>query len=470
MAPTVPQAVVIVDPFSSGGIPFIEDLKENGAFVVAILSNRLLADSWIAQWKPELYDACMEYDNIEDTVAFIKDLGVEVKAIFPGSEPGVNLAEDLREHFDNVGKNSGSSDVRRHKHTMHKALHRNGVRGIVETLTGDVDKAISWIKNTTQYPVIVKPPMSGGSDGLYFCHSDNDVQEAFSQEAGKLNVNGVMNTELLVQEFLDGTEYVVDAISYEGRHLIFAIWRYSKLRNKETKAITYEYSDFLPFEGPEQSVLREYVYTALDALGVKFGASHNEIIIDSRGPCLVESGARLHGGIGGRTANTATGFSPVGLLTDIALYNARLFNELYKANGYILKQHCLVVDLCNFKYEGILAKSIEEEIRKKLSTIRTMNVQKVGTKIEITRDMMTSPGDILISHPNKEFLMEDYARLRELENNDLYMVMEESASIEALDESVSATSEQHDCGKTHRTSKQSGFVLERAFKSSMISK
>jgi len=426
---SLPRAVVIVDPFSSGGDPFIEDLRESGALIISILSSRLLGSSWIAQWNPALYDVYLEHTNMEDTVAFIKSLNVDVKAIFPGSEPGVSLAEDLREYFEDVGKNAGPSDVRRHKHTMHKALRKNGVRGIVECLTDDVDKAIEWVMDKMEYPVIVKPPMSGGTDGLFFCHTNEDVREAFATETNKLNVNGVMNSELLVQEFLDGTEYVVDAISHEGRHLIVAIWRYNKLRNKETKAITYEYSDFLPCDGPEQDQLREYTVTALDALGVRFGASHNEIIIDSRGPCLVESGARLHGGFGAQACTIATGTSPVALLTDIALYDARVFNELYRVNRYILKQYCLFVDLYNSENTGILVKSIGDELEKLLTTIRQVSAKEAGDKVEVTRDMATSPGNLLICHPSKKFLMEEYAKLRELEADDLYMVMEDELVI-----------------------------------------
>jgi hypothetical protein len=93
-----------------------------------------------------------------------------------------------------------------------------------------------------------------------------------------------------------------------------------------------------------------------------------------------------------------------------------------------LKQYCFFVDLCNFEYEGILVKSVEKEMKKHLSTIRHMSVKKAGSKIEITRDMMTSPGYILISHPSRKVLLEEYSLLRQLEKNDLYMVREESSA------------------------------------------
>jgi len=423
------EAVVIVDPFSSGGIPLIDDLRDSGVFIICILSSKLLNVLWTVQWKPELYDGSLEHENIEDTLAFIKSFeGVDVKAIFPGSEPGVLLAEELQAHFSSVGRNSGPSDKRRHKYEMHRALRENGIRGMVEILTGDVEEALRWIRKTTSYPVIIKPPMSAGSEGLYYCHCDQDVREAFLSQANHFNILGLLNAKLLVQEFLDGAEYVVDAISYEGKHLIVAIWRYSKLKDKDAKSITYEYTDFLPYEGEVQDQLREYIVPTLDALGVRFGATHTEIIIDSRGPCMVECGARLHGGVGPVGTTVATGFSPVSLLTDIALHDARLFNDLYKRNGYILKKFTFFVDLRNFKYEGVLIKSIEEEIRKNLPTARYIHSQPAGSRIEITRDMISSPGYCLMSHPSRKVLMDQYAALRAMEDGDLYIVEEEAAS------------------------------------------
>ena len=65
--------------------------------------------------------------------------------------------------------------------------------------------------NSNMWPIIVKPAMSGGTDGVFWCHSFEDVEAAFASECGKVNVNGELNDCLLAQEFLDGIEYIVQA-------------------------------------------------------------------------------------------------------------------------------------------------------------------------------------------------------------------------------------------------------------------
>ena len=43
-----------------------------------------------------------------------------------------------------------------------------------------------------------------------------------------MNGLGGVNEGALVQEYLDGTEYVVDSVSRNGVHRICAIWEYDK--------------------------------------------------------------------------------------------------------------------------------------------------------------------------------------------------------------------------------------------------
>jgi hypothetical protein len=82
------------------------------------------------------------------------------------------------------------------------------------------------------------PVVTGGGGGaqLYHAHFLGSVQHslvfsnilifeinqsitAFAAELNKYSIFNVPNEKLLVQEFLDGIEYVVDSISYEGTHM-----------------------------------------------------------------------------------------------------------------------------------------------------------------------------------------------------------------------------------------------------------
>jgi hypothetical protein len=50
------------------------------------------------------------------------------------------------------------------------------------------------------------------------------VQETFHHLLGKVNGLGFYNKNILVQEYLEGPEYVIDIVSRDGEHKVMAIW------------------------------------------------------------------------------------------------------------------------------------------------------------------------------------------------------------------------------------------------------
>jgi hypothetical protein len=70
---------------------------------------------------------------------------------------------------------------------------------------------------------VVKPNESAGTDSVFLCRGKGDtesvVQEAligFRTIHGQLNGLGQVNDGALVQEFLSGTEYVLDGVCRDG--------------------------------------------------------------------------------------------------------------------------------------------------------------------------------------------------------------------------------------------------------------
>jgi len=63
---------------------------------------------------------------------------------------------------------------------------------------------------------------------VYVCRSHQEVYDRFKQIMGVKNVLGAENTECVIQEFLEGKEYVVDSVSRDGKHKVVAVWEYDK--------------------------------------------------------------------------------------------------------------------------------------------------------------------------------------------------------------------------------------------------
>ena len=119
--------------------------------------------------------------------------------------------------------------------------------------------------------------------------------------SGKRNGLGLINDGALVQEFLAGKEYVVDKVSMDGEHKLTAIWQYDK-RPCNGANFVYFGMKLMSAESAMAQALVAYSSQVLDALGIRQGPSHMEVMWigtpDDGYPCLVEVGSRCHGGEG----------------------------------------------------------------------------------------------------------------------------------------------------------------------------
>ena len=74
-------------------------------------------------------------------------------------------------------------------------------------------------------------------------------------------------------------------------HKTTAVWVYDK---RPANGAAFVYFGMLPVDAAslEAKLLIKYTNQVLDALGMKNGASHGEVIMTSAGPCLVEMNCR----------------------------------------------------------------------------------------------------------------------------------------------------------------------------------
>lgn len=137
------------------------------------------------------------------------------------------------------------------------------------------------------YPCVVKPLDGSGSWGVSLVNKPDDMSFA-SHRAGPEQVERGM----LVEEYLLGEEFSVEAISIGREHRIVAITK------KFTSEPTFiEQGHLVPAElgHADQDRIREYVVATLDALGFHDCPSHTEIILTATGPRLVETHNRVGG-------------------------------------------------------------------------------------------------------------------------------------------------------------------------------
>jgi hypothetical protein len=261
-------------------------------------------------------------------------------------------------------------EARRDKFLMCEAVKRHGLRTALQFRSSDVDEILSWTRVTLDWPVIVKPPRSVASDQVFCCQNSDEVRKAAVSILSGVNILGASNTAAIVQEFLEGTEYVVDMVSVDAQPKLTAVWQYD--RPKGTREfIAYDAMRLLPYKGQRQAVLRDYAFEALKALGIRFGPSHCELIWRDDGPVLVEIGARLSAGINAVLSRICGGICQLDETADAILEPEKFLATLdtppelqrYAANVFLVPPR-----------PGKLIRTRHVEDLKALSTLHSMSV------------------------------------------------------------------------------------------------
>src|SRR3990167_3016349 len=283
----------IVDAYGPG-MYFVPLLKEKGYNFIHIQSSKSIPAPFRDFIENAGFIANIAYENnLNEVINFLRKNNVT--CVIPGFETGVMTADILSENLKIKTNGTTLSAARRNKSLMMDALRSKNVPTVNYLKTNNVNSAIEWANTKTNYPVVAKPVDSASSEDVYICRNDNELEIACNKIINKTNLMGSANTEALIKSFLKGTEYVVNSVSCEGKHYITDIWECKK-RIVDGRII-YDKEELIPFDGEPQSKLVAYIYQVLDALGIKYGSAHSEIILTKDGPILLETGARIGGAV-----------------------------------------------------------------------------------------------------------------------------------------------------------------------------
>merc|ERR1712178_364558 len=416
------KCIVMVDPISTGGT-IAAEASSRGYPLVALYDQDLTEDmrSHVPQCASSLKYAAVvqeeENASTKDTAKAVKgaidDLGLKLGAVICGSEPGVLLADALSCELG--VRTNGVSDGRRDKKRQQELVKAAGLRSVRQAGGTNLSDVKEFLRSEPM-PVVVKPVESAGSDGGKLCQSIEEAEEHFTLLMGSQRKCGSQNAAVLCQEFLRGKEYVIDHVSRDGVHKTTMVWVYDK---RKANGGDFVYYGMIPvaIDSKEAQEMIPYVRGVLDALGIKNGASHGEVMMTQRGPCLVEMNCRAHGGDGAwnpLAMELTGGFTQVNGSID-AYMDETAFAKVpdippcpYKAAG----QEVMLVSFA----EGVVKSTPGYDQIKAMDSFVSLETGiEAGTKVERTVDIFSSVGSVILMHHDAEILEKDMATIRQME-------------------------------------------------------
>ena len=144
-----------------------------------------------------------------------------------------------------------------------------------------------------EYPLIIKPTLGAASAGVKICHTEADLRKQ-ANSILRFNITTFKSNNrksgFLIEEYIEGEEYSVDTIWYNGEPYLDAIMEKGQPTGPSFPDRLYVVSDNI-----QSSIRKELLnssHAAVIAAGVNAGATHTEIRVKNGKGYIIESALR----------------------------------------------------------------------------------------------------------------------------------------------------------------------------------
>ncbi|MFI8881852.1 ATP-grasp domain-containing protein [Streptomyces sp. NPDC053813] len=410
------RAMVIVDAFASARC-LAPLFRARGVDCVHVQSTPTIPDVYAPSFHPDDFVANIVHDgDVAATVAAI-DAHAPI-GLLPGIERAVMLADELSEELGLPTNGTAQSLTRRDKFRMIETARAAGIPGTEQLLATDADTLLDWYGRNPGR-VVLKPVSSAGNDGIFFCDDTDQVRAAFGKLHGTHSVLGQENQAVLAQEYLVGSEYIVNTVSLHGRHHVTDIWKMHHLSANGVRDLPAG-AELMPRHGTDQEALVEHTLLVLDALGIRNGPAHTELKLTPKGPRLVETGARVCGADVHVPAGDAIGESQLDWTVD-AYADPERFAQRWDGDYELLK-HARIVNMVS-PVEGDLVGYPQLADLQGLESFHEAVFRVTpGNRINRSVDDWTFPLRVFLTHETESTVVRDCTSARYLDGHGFYAV------------------------------------------------
>lgn len=424
--------IIVVECISTG-TNFIEDIINRG-YNPIVLEAKIIDTEEGKEYQKMVYDEykrikydfeiIYEQDTYEETLEMVRKL--DPLLIVAGNEKGVILTTKLSHDLGLLGNPIENLDAMTLKNEMHNRLKEYGIRYIRGKVIDSIEDAIEYYDSENLKEVVIKPTYSAGSASVRICTDKEEMIESLKQMlTDSANYYGDKENKFLIQERINGEEYIVNTVSCEGKHRVTLIWKYSKVKTSDG-AIVYDSSETVNELRIGEAEMVEYAYQVADAIGIQYGPVHGEYMIDENGPVLIEVNCRPCGAsMEADFLNRISGQHETDSILD-AYLKPELFKvqctKPYKLYAYgALKLFIVPTD--------IIAKSspIDNISFRFKSHYKTSMAEIIDNRLfPKTEDLHTSCGLVYLAHEDYDMVQDNINFLRDLEKRAFSLILSEN--------------------------------------------
>ena len=413
---------IIICEYISTGFNYIEDIRARGYEPILLDGIYIGSPEEVLLWR-NIRDGVKshigkdvtiipENPNYDELLELVK--AYDPLLVIPGSEFGVDLATRLGSDLGLTGNSADRIKAMTEKDSMHQALKDRGIRYIRGKVVTTEEEALSWYEELGVDDVVVKRVRGAGTQGVFICTGKDEMIKAVHESLSNMVKNGDEDVAILIQERINGTEYIVNTVSCNGKHRVNSIWKYAKVKLANgTNA--YNIALTVPRLEVGHSRLVRYAFQVADAIGVKYGPIHGEYMVDEKGPILIEVNCRPMGGaLDRKYVEQIFGHHETDVCLDSYLDPIKFEEEARKP--YRVKKYGGIKHLILTKDTQVLSAPILQ-IATHLKSYYTSSFDRIGRSdvLTETRNLETAGGTIFLLHEDEQKVIRDSNLLHLLE-------------------------------------------------------
>lgn len=256
----------------------------------------------------------------KDMAVFARETGIE--GVITGWEFFSSVATRLAAELGLPAHDVARADACRNKSVMARAFDESSVPAprtvIAETFETLVDELSAA---GLDFPLVVKPAENAGSIGVSIVRDAESLAKAFEFAKGwpfEFPHGTPLDTTVIVQEYIGGTEFSVESVISNGVVSHLAVTQKFTTNDNSRAELGHTVPADLP--AADRETLLAVVEQGLVALGFRNGISHTEIKLVGPGVAkIIEIGARPPGDHIMKLVLQATGISEAQAYIKVAL-------------------------------------------------------------------------------------------------------------------------------------------------------
>ncbi|MEI4769156.1 ATP-grasp domain-containing protein [Psychrobacillus sp. FJAT-51614] len=327
------------------------------------------------------------YNLLKACIRGIQEQGKKIEAILSFIDPYVHVAAKLSKEL-NLSKVTPEPLEKMEDKVMTRELLKGlPVSPYFETYKKEDSLEIFIAQQKSYFPLIVKTPISTGSKDVLLVEDEKQLTKCINSFVDK------GSDEILVEEYLVGPQYLIEACVYDGKVQIIAVLE-QDIKLFERFIVT-GYTLLADMDKDFHNKIYETVCSILERFNMDNGSCHIEMRLVNNEWKLIEINPRISGGAMNRIIEIAYGFNLVEETIKIFLGQEPNFERKYKK--FVYAQY-LTIDST-----GTLIKVTGRKRVSRLPGVEEVFIKpKKGKLLHPPLSMGDRYGYILASSANKE--------------------------------------------------------------------